>query len=196
MSASKAFPWLSEITHLWWICNSGTANDVLGIIASWKFYSPNIRVEARESITFRNFRISLVAVKIRKVNFLGEKQGLLAVWNWWTSKPHTVNKPILAGIVPNSSHSNSDPWPWTVWRIVNSIYSLHTGLVPPQGLESLTNFFFLILIFYCYSITVVCLFSPSLHPTPAKPPSLPHFHPPPWFCPYVLYSSSCNFIIN
>ena len=28
--------------------------------------------------------------------------------------------------------------------------------------------------FYCYSITVVCLFSPSLHPTPAEPTSLPH----------------------
>ena len=27
--------------------------------------------------------------------------------------------------------------------------------------------------FYCYSITVVYLFSPSLHPTPAKPTSLP-----------------------
>ena len=46
--------------------------------------------------------------------------------------------------------------------------------------------------FYCYSITVVCLFSPSLHPTPAEPTSLPHLHPPPWFCPCVLYSSSCN----
>ena len=51
---------------------------------------------------------------------------------------------------------------------------------------------FLILIFYCYSITVVCLFSPSLPPTPATPPSLPHLHPPPWFCPCVFYSSSCN----
>ena len=45
---------------------------------------------------------------------------------------------------------------------------------------------------YCYSITVVCLFSPSLHPTTAKPTSLPHLHPPPWFGPCVLYSSSCN----
>ena len=52
--------------------------------------------------------------------------------------------------------------------------------------------FFLILILYCYSITVVCLFSPSLHHTPAEPHSLPHLHPPPWFCPCVLYSSSCN----
>ena len=46
--------------------------------------------------------------------------------------------------------------------------------------------------FYFYSITVVCLFSLSLHPTPAKPTSLPLLHPPPWFCPCVLYSSSCN----
>ena len=29
-------------------------------------------------------------------------------------------------------------------------------------------------IFYCYSITVVCLFTPSLHTTPAEPTSLPH----------------------
>ena len=46
--------------------------------------------------------------------------------------------------------------------------------------------------FYCYSITVVCLFSPPLHPTPAEPTSLLHLHHPPWFCPCVLYSSSCN----
>ena len=45
---------------------------------------------------------------------------------------------------------------------------------------------------YCYSITVVRLFSPSLHPTQAKPTSLRHIHPPPWFCPCVLYSSSFN----
>ena len=45
---------------------------------------------------------------------------------------------------------------------------------------------------YCYSITVVCLFSPSLHPTPAEPTSLPQLHPHPWFCPCVLYSSSYN----
>ena len=39
---------------------------------------------------------------------------------------------------------------------------------------------------FCYSITIVCLFSPSLHPTPAEPTS------PPQFCPCVLYNSSCN----
>ena len=49
--------------------------------------------------------------------------------------------------------------------------------------------FIYLFIFYCYSITVVCLFSPSLHPTPGEPTSLPHLHPPPWFCPRVLYSS-------
>ena len=46
--------------------------------------------------------------------------------------------------------------------------------------------------FYCYSITVVCLVSPSLHPIQGELTSLPHLHPPPWFCPCVLYSSSCN----
>ena len=40
---------------------------------------------------------------------------------------------------------------------------------------------------YCCSITVVCLFSPSLHPTPPESTSFPLD-----FCPYVLYSSSCN----
>ena len=45
---------------------------------------------------------------------------------------------------------------------------------------------------YCYSITVVCLFSPFLHPTPTEPSSLPHLHPLPWICPCILYSSSCN----
>ena len=39
-----------------------------------------------------------------------------------------------------------------------------------------------------YSVKIVCIFSPSLHPTPANPTSLPHLHPPPWFCPCVLYS--------
>ena len=48
--------------------------------------------------------------------------------------------------------------------------------------------------FYCDSITVVCIFSPALHPTPAEPTSLPHLYPPPWFCPCVLYSSSCNLL--
>ena len=43
---------------------------------------------------------------------------------------------------------------------------------------------------YCNSITVVCIFSPSLHPTPAEPTSLPQLHPAPWFCPWVLFSNS------
>ena len=35
-------------------------------------------------------------------------------------------------------------------------------------------------------------FSPSLHPTPAEPTTIPDLHHPPWFCPCVLYSSACN----
>ena len=45
---------------------------------------------------------------------------------------------------------------------------------------------------FCYSITVVCLCSPSLHPTTPEPTCLPYLHPPLWFSPCVLYSSSCN----
>ena len=53
-------------------------------------------------------------------------------------------------------------------------------------------FFFLFLKFLLlFKRQLYAFFSPSLHPTPAESPSLPHFHPPPWFCPRVLYSSSC-----
>ena len=53
-------------------------------------------------------------------------------------------------------------------------------------------FIFIFLLFYCYSATIVCIFSPSLHPIPANPTSLPHLYLPPWLCPCVLYSSSCK----
>ena len=52
-------------------------------------------------------------------------------------------------------------------------------------------------LFYCIlfnyflnSVTIVCIFSPSFHCTPASPTSLPHLYPRPWLCPCVLYSSS------
>ena len=57
---------------------------------------------------------------------------------------------------------------------------------------SFDSFFSIFKLFYCCSIMVVCIFSPPLYPTPAQPTSLPCFHPPPWFCPCVLYSSSCK----
>ena len=57
-------------------------------------------------------------------------------------------------------------------------------LLPPLWLLSVCYLFqclwlYIFFNFYCYSITVVCLFSPSLHPTPAEPTSLPHLYPPP-----------------
>ena len=45
-------------------------------------------------------------------------------------------------------------------------------------------FFKFLKLFYCCSVTVVCIFSSPLYPTPAKPTSIPCFHPPPWFCPW------------
>ena len=60
-----------------------------------------------------------------------------------------------------------------------------------SGHRSPDIFFFLFFLnFYCYSITVVCIFSPPLDPPPAQPNSLPCFHPPPWFCLCVLSNSS------
>ena len=44
---------------------------------------------------------------------------------------------------------------------------------------------------YLLSFHYICLcFPPTATPTPAKATSLPCFHPPPWFSPCVLYSSS------
>ena len=62
------------------------------------------------------------------------------------------------------------------WVLMMACEVILKTLLPPFNIEILCwvlttdTFLFLILIFYCYSITVVCLFSPSLHPTPAKPP--------------------------
>ena len=83
------------------------------------------------------------------------------------------------------AHSFS-PIKWTVFSFLKFLLLLNYSCISFLHIE------FFILIFYCYSITFVCLFSPSLHPTQAKHPSLPHLHPPPWFCPCVLYSTSCN----
>ena len=69
----------------------------------------------------------------------------------------------------------------TLWKWLLSNCSLKDGRFTFSKFEQLFTevfFFFFILILYCYSITVVCLFSPSLHPTPAKPPSLLYLHPP------------------
>ena len=71
-------------------------------------------------------------------------------------------------------------------------YSLPYKQHNKGGLRLSSGLLYLFIYFYCYSITVVCIFSPSLHPTPAKPTSLPSLHPPSWFCPCVLYSRSCN----
>ena len=66
---------------------------------------------------------------------------------------------------------------------IKSTIGIHSEII--IFLFFLKNFFIVIQL-------VVCIFSPSLHPTPVNPTSLPHLYPPPWFCPCVLYSSSCK----
>ena len=65
----------------------------------------------------------------------------------------------------NIESTYSHPWTWDV-----SIY-----------------FFKL---FYCCSITVVCISSAPLYLTSAKSASLPCYHPPHWFRTCVLYTTS------
>ena len=58
------------------------------------------------------------------------------------------------------------------------------GLSPATSLLQVSRFFFFFMVYnlffyfeilfiYFYSVTIVCLFSPSLHPTPAEPPPSP-----------------------
>ena len=106
-------------------------------------------------------------------------------------------------IFHSATHNQTGPlWCWfpSGWACAHSrplwvsptTSPVGLGVSPAAAPTPMGIFFFFFLNFYCYSITVVCLFSPSLHPTPGEPTSLPHLHPPPWFCPCVLYSSSCN----
>ena len=88
-------------------------------------------------------------------------------------------------------HLHPPPW-FCPCVLYSSSCNPLSSLSPAHSSLPIVRLFFFFFNFYCYSITVVCLFSPSLHPTPAEPTSLPHLHPPPWFCPCVLYSSSCK----
>ena len=73
-----------------------------------------------------------------------------------------------------------------------------TGTLPEQSCTgrdfipfSLSILFFLNLKNFLFSYN--CLhFLPFPPPTPANPTSLPDLYSPPWFCPCVLYSSSCR----
>ena len=67
---------------------------------------------------------------------------------------------------------------------------LHWTYALCSNLTGILGFVFFFKLLCCCSIIVVSIFSPPLPTTPAKPTSLPCFHPPPWFCPCVLYSSS------
>ena len=83
---------------------------------------------------------------------------------------------------------------WRLWRGILFLWFLvaswQSSAYRGTALISVLTFTWCCSFFLnCCSLTVVCIFSPSLYPTPAKPTSLPCFHPPPWFCLCVLYSS-------
>ena len=43
-------------------------------------------------------------------------------------------------------------------------------------------------------LTVVCIFSPSLHPTPYKPTSFPHLHPNTYHFDSVKFMKTCGYL--
>ena len=60
---------------------------------------------------------------------------------------------------------------------------------PNNILGLIYHIFKIILLLFNYSCLHFLLTTPP-HPRPAKPTSLPCFHPPPWYSPCVLYNSS------
>ena len=77
----------------------------------------------------------------------------------------------LSSTHPWAPSSQASHIPWLGIKLANlwfaGQHSIHWAT--PLRAELAISFFFLN--FFCYSITVVCLFSPSLHPTPAEPTS-------------------------
>ena len=105
------------------------------------------------------------------------------------------------GYTPRSRITGSKAVPFLIFEDPHTTF--HSGCTPTssaQGFLISTALSTLVVcwftdnrhsffIYIFYLVTIVCIFSPSLHPTQASPTSLPHFHPPPWFCPWVLHSS-------
>ena len=77
----------------------------------------------------------------------------------------------------------SPPFHLSVWRIIHSFLLLIILFI-----EWRCEFLKFLLLFN-YSCVP---FLPIPPPHPSWTPLPPHLHPPPWFCPCVLYSSSCN----
>ena len=94
-------------------------------------------------------------------------------YSWWLKKtlwlvliPSCSTSCLAAqGLVwPSAPEDLSSPnvsWLYSMCHIPSS-----TPVASAINLQRKTVFLFKI--FYCYSITVVCIFSPSLHPTPAN----------------------------
>ena len=128
----------------------------------------------------------------KQLNFLlvyGEPFQVREMWPGSHSEKPVGSEFQRAGLTPTDRFSHGESGP----LVPRPLWDLLFAKTPSPWIAAANvyciSFFFN---FYCYSIKVVCLFSPSLHPTPAEPTSLPHLHPPPWFCPCVLYSTSCN----
>ena len=91
----------------------------------------------------------------------------------------TLDKPLLLldPIFPRSTITVTN------FQGVGRIENNNDKKASPEKLSEMrAAFFFFSFNFYCYSITVVCLFSPSFHPHPNRT----HLAPPPLPSPLIL----------
>ena len=112
----------------------------------------------------------------------------LEIWNQMERQPINLcmwheeymawHQSTASEFSPPGVHNRSSCVSWS--KLLNfpvsQFFHMSTGVIMvPHHKE----FFFFLTFFYCCSITVVYIFSPPLHSTPAKPTSFPHLHPPP-----------------
>ena len=113
-----------------------------------------------------------------KKNIHHDKVGFIPGMQWWNYIRKSIN---------------------TIYHINNSKDKNHMNISidAEKAFDKIQHpflsfLFFLILIFTVIQLQLSAFSPHPSHPTPAKPTSLPCLHPPPWFCPCVLYSNSCK----
>ena len=139
----------------------------------------------------------------------------LQPWHWWDFRSNvcplaSLHYLWMFGLHPESNHSYHNTWKtsllnraclsllimsWLGPSVFLSRFPIHlctnSPMVLHAGKKGKRHKYLFIFIFTFFIVQLQLPASPpTTSPTPAKSPSLPCFHPPPYFCPCVLHSSS------
>ena len=82
-------------------------------------------------------------------------------------------------------------WEISLQHFWNNLSHWHR-MILPRDVLFIYLFIFIVIQLELYAFSPHPSTPPQLNPPPSPTTSLPHLHPPHWFCPCVLYSSSCN----